>query len=58
MKDEKRMGRPTEIKDKTSPRTLSLDDATIDKARRIGGGNVSAGVREAVRRARIGKEVK
>lgn len=34
---------------------VMLDDATIAKAEMIGGGNLSAGLREVVRRARVCK---
>lgn len=47
-KQEKTVGRPTEIDRPTRRVYLTLDDETIEKAKRIGNGNVSAGVRMAV----------
>lgn len=40
-------GRPAEVK-LPRPKTVSLDPATIERAREIGGGNLSAGIRRAV----------
>ena len=48
-------GRPTETNRPTRKIYLTLDDATIEKARATGGDNVSAGVREAVRRVKVKK---
>lgn len=36
-------------------RNVMLDDETVDKARRIGEGNVSEGIRIAVRKTKEGK---
>jgi hypothetical protein len=42
-------GRPAEVKD-PRPVTVTLDEAAIEAARDLGGGNISAGIREALRR--------
>lgn len=56
MSTAKKMGRPTEIDGPTKKYSVTLDNATTEKAKRLGRGNLSAGLRDAVRRARIGKE--
>lgn len=43
-------GRPVEIDARRV--NVTLDEATIEQAKEIGGGNLSAGLREAVRIAR------
>jgi hypothetical protein len=40
-------GRPSEVAE-TRPVTVTLDRATIDKARKVGAGNVSRGIRMAI----------
>ncbi len=49
-KKEKNLGRPTEVDTPLSKRYLTLDEATIKFFKKIGGGNVSFGAREAARR--------
>lgn len=43
------VGRPVEIDARRV--NVTLDDETIERAKALGGGNLSAGLREAVRRA-------
>lgn len=39
-------GRPTFYPEPMKPRTVFLDDATVDIYKAIGGGNLSAGIRD------------
>ncbi len=48
-----KIGRGTEIDEPTERTNLSLDVATRDKAKRIGGGIISKGVRLAVAKFKI-----
>lgn len=48
-----KIGRATEIEEPTERTNLSLDVATRDKAKRIGDGNISRGVRLAVAKFKI-----
>lgn len=52
-KDKKAGGRPTEVKGRVVPKYVTLDQPTIDKATALGKGNLSAGLRDAVRRVRV-----
>lgn len=55
-KEQRTVGRPTEINRPTRKVYLTLDDQTIEKAKAIGEGNVSAGVRKAVAGKRVKKD--
>jgi hypothetical protein len=50
----KRVGRPLELKDAVR-KQVYMDDSSISTALKIGKGNLSEGVREALRRARADK---
>ncbi len=49
----KKMGRSIEIDEPIKKTNLSLDDVTRDKAKRIGSGNISKGVRIAIAKFKV-----
>lgn len=52
MKTKNPVGRPKEIDEVLSRYTVTLDDRTVEALRKLGMGNVSLGVREAIRKLR------
>lgn len=51
MSDKRKAGRPPIYGVRLKSRTVKLDEATLDRAREIGGGNLSEGIRRAVEKA-------
>lgn len=49
----RKAGRPTLYGAKLKARTVKLDDATVEKAKAIGGDNLSEGIRRAVAKAKL-----
>lgn len=52
----KRMGRPPIAGEPLKQHNVRLDAETVEKAKRLGDGELSAGIRLAVKRARVKKE--
>ena len=48
MNEAKKPGRPLTGETKMMPRTVKLDDATVERGRALGGGNLSLGIRRAL----------
>ena len=48
MNEAKKPGRPLTGETKMMPRTVKLDDATVERGRALGEGNLSLGIRRAL----------